>query len=152
MCCDGTLFECLELDPDERSPFAKNPFVVVSETVATKLPCCMHVGGECTVYENRPSRCRKFTCRLYEAVEDGASSVFEAQTRIQELKGLFNAIESALGWASGSFSTTRFRAWAADFPGGEAMARQTHPSAFLKYGLSRILMDRHFIPPRAKNQ
>lgn len=149
MCCDGTLFECLELDPDERSRFVKNPFVVVSETVATKLPCCMHVGGVCTIYENRPSRCRKFTCRLYDAVAIGAMPSTEAQARVDELKALFDAIEGALGWSSGSFSTTRFRTWAAEFPGGEAQARQFYPSAFLKYGLSRILMDRHFIPPRA---
>lgn len=146
MCCDGTLFECVELEPDERSGFESLVLIRVGEKVAVPLPCAMHRGRRCSIYEQRPVRCKKFTCKLYDGVASGNLSLSSAQGRVAEARRLFAIIEQLLGWESGSFSTTRFRTWAANYPGGESAARTALPQAFLKYGLLRVLMERHFIP------
>lgn len=146
MCCDGTLFECVEVAPSEQPAFHSLPLIRVGDEVAVPLPCPKHDNRRCTVYEARPSRCKKFTCKLYDGVAAGRWPVVSAQQRIAEARQLISAIEGQLGWESGRFSTTRFRTWAADYSGGEPAARRAFPQAFLKYGLLRVLMERHFIP------
>lgn len=145
MCCDGTLFECVELEPDEYATFAASPLVAHDGRTAAPLPCVMHRARVCVVYERRPSRCKKFTCKLYEAVKGGAVSEADAVRPIAEARQLFQTLEKLLGWLPGSFSTKRFREWAAEYPGGEGAARRAFPQAFLKYGVLRLLMERHFI-------
>lgn len=147
MCCDGTLFECVEVEPAEQPAFVQVSLIRVGDKVAVPLPCAKHQGRRCAVYDARPSRCVKFTCGLYDGVAAGARSVEEAQARIAEARRLFAVIETLLAWSPESFSTTRFRTWAADYPGGEGAARRAFPEAFLKYGLLRLLMERHFMPP-----
>lgn len=71
----------------------------------------------------------------------------DAAAPIGEARQLFQMLERLLGWLPGSFSTKRFRAWAAEYPGGESAARRAFPQAFLKYGVLRLLMERHFIHP-----
>jgi hypothetical protein len=149
MCCDGTLFECVELEPSEQQAFVSVTLIRVGDKVAVPLPCSKHRDKRCTVYEQRPIRCKKFTCKLYEGVAAGSLSYHSAQTRIADAQRLFAVIEGLLGWEVGGFSTTRFRTWAAGYDGGEAAARKAFPEAFLKYGLLRLLMERHFIPAPA---
>lgn len=150
MCCDGTLFECVEVSPSEQLTFRSLPLIHVGDEVAVPLPCPKHQQGRCAVYAERPGRCKKFSCKLYDGVAAGSLSVVSAEQRIAEARQLFSDIEVQLGWEPGSFSTTRFRTWAADYAGGERGARAAFPQAFLKYGLLRVSMERHFIPsPRA---
>lgn len=149
MCCDGTLFECVELDREEQAPFTSLRLIRVGEKVAVPLPCAKHQQGRCTVYEQRPVRCQKFTCKLYDGLTEGSLSLSVAVKRISEARRLFELIEQLLDWVPGTFSTTRFRTWAADYSGGESAARKDFPQAFLKYGLLRLLMERHFMPQRS---
>jgi hypothetical protein len=144
MCCDGSLFECLELEPDERLRFPVRSLVVLDGNVVAPLPCTQHRDRRCVIYEHRPSRCRAFRCKLYEEVNDGVRTKAEAVLEIEQTRRLLNTIETELGWRPGSFSTSRFRKWAAEFEGGEAAARRAYPKAFLDYGRSRLLMTRHF--------
>ncbi len=148
LCCDGTLFECVELEPAEQPPLASVALIRVGTEVALPLPCPKHEHRRCTIYDERPSRCRKFTCKLYDGVAAGTLSPDGARARIAEAQRLFSTIETLLGWEAGTFSTTRFRKWAADYPGGESAARNAFPGAFLKYGLIRVVTDRHFVPSR----
>lgn len=144
MCCDGSLFECLELAPEEQRRFPARSLVVLEGSVVAPLPCSQHCDRLCAIYERRPSHCRTFQCKLYEDVNTGAQTRAEAVLKIQQTRRLLSAIESELGWAPGSFSTSRFRVWASEYEGGEAAARRAYPKAFLDYGRSRLLMTRYF--------
>lgn len=144
MCCDGSLFECLELEPEEQRRFPTRSLVVLEGNVVAPLPCSQYRERLCGIYEQRPNRCRTFRCKLYEEVSTGVQTRVEAVHTIEQTGRLLSAIETELGWDPGSFSTSRFRSWAAEFEGGEPAARRAYPKAFLDYGRSRLLMTRHF--------
>lgn len=144
MCCDGTFFECLALDQEERDIFYGLPLIAIEKDVGVNLPCVMHNGGRCCVYRNRPRRCVSFKCKVYVDVEAGTLQAPAAAERVSEFKRLVAELEADLGWSPGSFSTRRFRTWASEYPAGEERARKDHPEAFLKYGLTRLLFQRHF--------
>src|SRR6187549_1361267 len=93
MCCDGTLFECVEIEPNEQPAFVSLPLIRVGGKVAVPLPCPKHCGGRCSVYEQRPSRCKKFTCKLYDGVVAGSLPLASAELRIAEARRLFSMIE-----------------------------------------------------------
>jgi hypothetical protein len=146
LCCDGSLFEYVELEGEEREAFAGAKLVVVDDRPSVPLPCCRHEGRRCSIYARRPARCVAFTCQLYRNVEGQSVSSTDALERVREVHASLRRIEARLGWAPGTYSTTRFRKWAAEYAGGEAQARRDHPLALLEYGISRRLMERHFIP------
>lgn len=150
LCCDGSLFECVEVEAEEQAAFRGVKLVMVDERPAVPLPCCMHVTRRCSIYARRPARCVTFTCQLYREVEEQRVAVVDAGARIAEVHALLRRIESRLGWEPGTYTTTRFRQWVADYCGGEAQARREHPLVLLDYGISRRLMERHLIPPRQK--
>ncbi len=66
LCCNGAMFHMVILQPGE------NPRALAALGLKIKRkhslaympqPCRAHVGGCCTVYEQRPQRCRIFECR-----------------------------------------------------------------------------------------
>jgi len=150
LCCNGTVFECVQVDPEEQRPFESVQLIRVADKVAVPLPCQKYLERRCSIYEQRPRRCKKFTCKLYDEVASGSLTSSGARARIEQIRELSGTIEQLLDWAPGSFSTTRFRSWAAAYAGGESAARKAFPQAFLKYGALRLLMERHFISPSAQ--
>jgi hypothetical protein len=149
-CCDGTLFECVELDPGEEATFDAVTLIRVGAKVAMPLPCNKHCSGTCTVYDRRPTTCSEFTCKLYDGVAAGSVNPQQADERISDARELCRQLENLLGWPARSFSTSAFRRWVREFPGGETEARRAYPQAFLKYGLLRVSLNRHFITSAAK--
>lgn len=150
LCCDGSLFECVEVEVEEQVAFEGVKLVMLDERPAVPLPCCKHEFRRCSIYEQRPARCVAFTCQLYRDVEEQRVPSTDAGARIAEVHALLRRIETRLGWEPGTYSTTRFRLWVSEYSGGEAQARRDHPLVLLDYGISRRLMERHFIPPRQK--
>ena len=128
LCCDGTIFRDVQLQPGDDPVELKSLGLPLRMTrcrggddSAAKPPArfpqpCAALGADCRchLYEHRPVHCRQFECALFQAVRAGASSIPTAQRLIGDarrradrvrhlLRALDNADEQApLG--------TRFRA------------------------------------------
>lgn len=70
LCCDGSLFGRVPLDPEEDVLARRNRLRVLDNGKAFEQPCTAL--GEsssgarriCSIYDERPLSCRRFTCRL----------------------------------------------------------------------------------------
>jgi dihydrofolate reductase/Fe-S-cluster containining protein len=70
LCCDGSLFGCVTLEPDEVRGARKRHLDVLQRAKAFEQPCSalstVEDGCACSVYSDRPRSCRAFTCRVYD--------------------------------------------------------------------------------------
>jgi hypothetical protein len=70
LCCDGSLFGRVDLEPEEVGPARRHRLAVVPSGKAFEQPCAALVTGEsgrhCSIYDERPISCRRFVCRLYD--------------------------------------------------------------------------------------
>ena len=90
MCCNGVLFGDVEL---QRNNDAKN-LAALGMTLQKKKngkisfnqPCSCFDGKLCGIYENRPTRCRTFECRLLERTQSGKVTIASALKAIAEAR------------------------------------------------------------------
>jgi hypothetical protein len=72
LCCDGSLFGRVDLEPDEVDAARRRRLRVLSSEESFEQPCAAlaitasGVGRRCSIYEERPLSCRRFACRLYD--------------------------------------------------------------------------------------
>jgi Fe-S-cluster containining protein len=70
LCCDGSLFGSVPVEPDELRGARKKHLHVLQRGNAFEQPCSalwtLGDGCACSVYSDRPRSCRAFTCRLYD--------------------------------------------------------------------------------------
>src|SRR4051794_28716191 len=70
LCCDGSLFDSVLLDPEELAVARGKRLVVLPRGNAFDQPCSAlskaDNGCACSIYRDRPRSCRAFACRLYE--------------------------------------------------------------------------------------
>ena len=94
LCCDGSLFRFLPVEPGdvERHRVLGLPVVTQSGRLAMPLPCAKLEAKCCTVYAQRPPGCRGFVCHLGHRLGAGEvpfpealATVREAQRRIEVL-------------------------------------------------------------------
>jgi len=90
-CCDGSLFGRVDLEPEEVAPARANRLHVVRDR-SFEQPCTAlrsDAGqSSCSIYEQRPHACRRFSCRLHERHlrESGPLEPrLEAVRRVREL-------------------------------------------------------------------
>lgn len=93
MCCDGVLFHSVELQAGDhpRQLAALGLKLRRKKGVEFFLqPCAAHReengSCSCTIYAERPTRCRMFNCRQILAVESGAITAAEALEKIREAR------------------------------------------------------------------
>lgn len=73
LCCDGSLFGRVRLNPDEVEP-ARRKLRVLGSGKGFEQPCIalartgsvLDEQRVCAIYDERPLSCRSFACRLYE--------------------------------------------------------------------------------------
>jgi hypothetical protein len=69
LCCDGSLFGRVALEPEETERARAVRLHLVAGDRAFTQPCAVLVpapgGRACAIYQERPRRCHHFTCRLY---------------------------------------------------------------------------------------
>lgn len=70
LCCDGTIFAVGSLEPSEVS-VAKRAGLRVLSDAAFAIPCPAREPGGCAAYEQRPSVCRRYECRLRQTHASG---------------------------------------------------------------------------------
>ncbi|MCB1211333.1 MAG: YkgJ family cysteine cluster protein [Verrucomicrobiales bacterium] len=100
MCCNGVLFQIVRLQPGDS--------VALLEARGLKLrrkkrapyfdqPCAMLEGCRCTLYSDRPSRCRAFECQQIQRLGLGETSEVEAMAAIVAVRQLVERVRAKLG-------------------------------------------------------
>jgi len=91
MCCNGVLFFGAVLQPgDDPRALAAMGLRVKKHGGSLNLlqPCPAHQHGTCTVYEERPARCRIFVCRQLKELSEGNTTEKQVMTKIGEATDL----------------------------------------------------------------
>jgi Fe-S-cluster containining protein len=92
MCCNGALFADVRPEPGDRSPlFAEGRCRVPQPCPAFTAATCA-----CSIYPERPMRCRKFECRQLLGVRNGTTTIEKAVRQVFIARGLAAEIEKLL--------------------------------------------------------
>ena len=106
MCCDGVLFHAVELQPGDHPRQLSALGLKLRRKKGVEFflqPCSAHRQESglcsCTIYAERPMRCRGFDCRQLRGVlageisEEGAlGKIREAREKVAEVNGLIDQI------------------------------------------------------------
>ncbi len=99
LCCDGVLFTsviCPTATEALRMEGLGSP-VEMKKGLASFTQPCNHLGGtRCSVYADRPGRCRSFECKVLLSVRAGDNTVEQAETIIAETKAAADQLRSQL--------------------------------------------------------
>lgn len=95
MCCDGTLFDGVRLEPGDDAAKLKALGLPVKMSRG-KLPVarfaqpCVALCADrmCRVYADRPQQCRVFECKVFKAVRDGELTMESARKLIAKTRRL----------------------------------------------------------------
>lgn len=99
LCCDGTMFHAVDLEPsDDVLLLRERGAVLVTDSVSRRFqqPCVAFDGSCCTVYESRPTNCRTYVCALLTSVNNGDTSVADAQVVIRRARELSAIVRDCL--------------------------------------------------------
>lgn len=97
MCCDGTMFEFVSIEPHEVAPLRAD-FAIASDRdgePSFTQPCPHSVDRSCAIYARRPGICRSYRCATLSGLSEGAITSAEARRRIGEV---FKARQSLTRW------------------------------------------------------
>ena len=90
LCCDSTLFADVELRAGDDARRLAERGLTIEKKTRTKLafaqPCACFDGTLCSIYGDRPRRCRLFECGLLKRVEANVTTAGAALKRISEAK------------------------------------------------------------------
>jgi Fe-S-cluster containining protein len=106
LCCDGSLFGRVGLEPDEVEGARKRRLHVVRGAASFEQPCsalAVDADGDgesrrCSIYDDRPLSCRRFVCRLHEKYrrEGGAiDAPLAVVRRVRELLASLASLDPA---------------------------------------------------------
>lgn len=100
LCCDGTIFEDVELrNGDDAKRLVKLGLALKKKgqgKLAFTQPCACFDGKCCTIYSDRPRRCRLFECGLLKKVEANEMDAGAALKKIAEAKILAARVREML--------------------------------------------------------
>jgi Fe-S-cluster containining protein len=145
MCCDGSLFGRVDLEPEEVETARRHRLRVLPEARAFEQPCAALASSgpglatrRCSMYDERPASCRRFACRLYDRHRQEGGPIEERLRVVRRVRDLAASLEE-----SGLVPS--------DFESGPSSARPVDPrvaramSTYLE--LSRSL-EEHFARAR----
>ncbi len=99
MCCDGTMFQIVRMQPgDVPAELGKLGLKIRCRDgeYFMEQPCSGLREKRCTVYEQRPVRCRLFNCQQLGRVERGETPEAEAMAMIVETRALVERVRSLI--------------------------------------------------------
>ena len=99
MCCSGVLFGIVEVPPPEpvAALLAHGLVVLPGEgRPFFKQPCPAWVGRKCTIYADRPSRCRSYFCSNIYRVSVGELTAAQAKAKIEQALVQVSELEGML--------------------------------------------------------
>ena len=95
MCCDGTLFHSVVLQPTDSPRTLSSLGLTLKRKpglTTFRQPCSAHQNNQCTIYENRPQRCRLFNCQQLLRVATGEITQSVAQETIASTRKKINQV------------------------------------------------------------
>lgn len=105
MCCDGTLFDLVRLEPGDNARRLAQlglPIAAARGRQAARFPqpcAALCADGSCRLYADRPGQCRAFECRLLQEAKAGrvsfaaaARRVATARRRAEQVRRLLRAL------------------------------------------------------------
>jgi len=103
MCCDGVLFHSVELQAGDNPRQLSALGLKLRRKKGVEFflqPCAAHReengSCSCTIYAERPTRCRLFNCRQILGVESGAISEAEASEKIREARSRVERVKEIM--------------------------------------------------------
>jgi len=99
MCCDGNLFTQVPLAADEAARLRGRGLVVIQRedgSPALRQRCAALEGRCCTVYDERPGRCRRHVCMLHAALAADEVGLAEALEIVAQAQTLLAAADREL--------------------------------------------------------
>lgn len=99
MCCDGSLFTHVSLQPDETTALQRRGVPLSRRedgTQALAQHCGALDGRTCTVYSDRPASCRRYHCQLFAALAEKEVSLEEALGVVDQAHALRASLEREL--------------------------------------------------------
>lgn len=100
LCCNGVLFDQVVLQPEDNAKALSAIGLKIKKKQFFAQPCSALCGVLCTIYADRPVRCRKFVCRQHQKVAAGKLTEEAAMSRIREVQQQVAAVEKLLGLSS----------------------------------------------------
>lgn len=94
LCCDGSLFTHVGLEPaeiDQLRVLGIPTRTLRSGTQVLPQRCSALEGRDCRIYADRPKSCADYNCKLAEALNDGSVSFAEAQKAVAKAHRLIAA-------------------------------------------------------------
>ena len=99
MCCDGTLFQIVRMQPgDTPAELGKLGLKIRCRDgeFFMEQPCAALRDNCCTVYAKRPVRCRLFNCQQLRRVESGEAAESAAMAMIVATRELVERVKSLI--------------------------------------------------------
>jgi len=99
MCCDGTMFQIVRMQPGEvPAELGKLGLKIRCRggEYYMEQPCSALREKRCTVYDQRPVRCRLFNCQQLGRVERGETTESEAMAMIIETRALVERVSGLI--------------------------------------------------------
>lgn len=99
LCCNGVLFDQVRLVAGDNAKALSAKGLKLKQRRFFNQPCTALCGSQCTIYGDRPTRCRQFECRQYQLVAAGEIPPLSASGRIGEVRCQVAGIEALLAAA-----------------------------------------------------
>lgn len=99
MCCDGTLFHSVVLQPAEDPRHFGSLGLKIKKRSGQAFfhqPCSAHDQGQCRIYSDRPNRCRQFNCQQLLRLAEGKTTEPQALETIREARRMVSQVEQLI--------------------------------------------------------
>ena len=100
MCCDGTLFKDVELQPGDNAARLSTlglPVRHLQRKTCFAQPCAaLGADCRCAIYAQRPARCRQFDCVQLTALANGTTTPAAALRTVQRARRLAQKVRRLL--------------------------------------------------------
>ncbi len=91
LCCDGSLFTHVPLEPDEVAQLEALGIPIQHRRSGKKAlaqRCAALEGKDCRIYQSRPGTCSDYRCLLADALIDGEVTLEQAQAKVKKAQHL----------------------------------------------------------------
>jgi Fe-S-cluster containining protein len=108
LCCDGSLFGRVDLEPEEVELAKTHRLRILPHERSFEQPCTAlaRSGPEracrCSIYDERPVSCRRFTCLLYERHRREGGAIEARLEVVRRVRQLVDYLEAS-GWTPADF-------------------------------------------------
>src|SRR5262245_42744441 len=155
LCCDGTLFDTVPLDVSDTIKRLSSAGVHIQPQQHFEQPCGAYWPGRCTVYHNRPQKCRIYRCKLLQQFSNQEINRSQAQEIIgrlvqmrdqmaQQLEDVLSESEAKPFSAVPCGVRSLFRRFLQLMDAADATAfRQQHGGLLLNYGFLQAQLKRY---------